>query len=36
MVSNVKKLLNIDVDLKMRKRGKKKGPGWNEQQILWI
>jgi hypothetical protein len=34
MVFNVKKLLNVGVDLKLQQRGKKKWPRWNGQQIF--
>jgi hypothetical protein len=36
MVFEAKKLLNVGVDLTLWRRGKKKQPGWNERQILWI
>jgi hypothetical protein len=36
MVFSMKKLLNVGVDLTLRRRGKKKQFGWNEEQILLI
>jgi hypothetical protein len=36
IVFNVKKLLDLGVDLTLWRRGEKKRPGWNKQQILRI